>query len=45
MHAPKTDFLFCTAPIEDRNYAAPHWLLNIPKMTYFKAYGNDRAIY
>ena len=33
------------APIDDKNYAAPHWLLNIAKMTYFNAYRNDKAIH
>ena len=39
------DFAVRTAPIDDKNYAAPYWLLNILKMTYSKAYRNDRAIY
>ena len=33
------------APTDDRNYAAPHWLLHNSKNTFFKAYKNDRAIY
>ena len=39
------DFAQLQFMIEIKLLLSPHWLLHISKITYFKAYRNDRAIY